>query len=89
MLKMHNEQQQQQVGKSTATLGNPEWQQQKRDLLLFRGKGDDSDEEDDEDDNDSKADDYDGGDGDDRFFQVQHQRPYVSHASRESLPAHS
>ena len=86
MLKMHNEQQQQQVGKSTATLGNPEWQQQKRDLLLFRGKGDDSDEEDDEDDNDSRADVYDGGDGDDKFsFQVQLFRCYASTEKVDAL----
>ena len=42
---------------------------------------DDSDKEDDEDDNDSKADDYDGGDGDDKSFQVQQQRTYLSSAS--------
>ena len=65
------------------------WQQRKRDLFLFRGRGDDSDEEDDEDDNDGKADDYDGGDGDDKALQVRQQRPYVSRASRQSLLAHS
>ena len=45
------------------------------------GDDDDGDEDDDEDDNDSKADDYDGGDGDDKSFQVQQQRTYLSSAS--------
>ena len=51
--------------------------------------GSDGDEDDDEDDNDSKADDYDGGDGDDKSFQVQQQRTYLSSVSRQSLLAHS
>ena len=38
-------------------------------------------EDDDKDDNDSKAGEYDGGDGDDKAFQVQQQRTYLSSAS--------